>query len=65
MTKQQHLDLASSHNAAARLALRRIVNNPGDWKSWEEYKSESKLANKHYGIARGMGTREIKKYCSC
>lgn len=61
MTEAEHRNLYREHNANAREALHRFVNDMNDRASWEEYLSERKLANKHYGIANAMWTKSMKK----
>lgn len=50
-----HMSIAHEYRYAAKAALRQFMD--GDHDSWSAYKENSKLANKHYGIAQAMLTR--------
>lgn len=54
-----HNDLRKEHAGKAQAALRAAESRKQ--KDWEEYKRESKLSNKHFGIAQAMFTRKHGK----
>ena len=66
MTREEHLNLWREHSAkrdAAMKAWSELLNthdilNAEVQKYWNEYKAESKLANKHWGIAAAIFTRK-------
>lgn len=66
MTRVEHLNLYREHNVkkiAALKAYREGIGNDEIPKSelqkyWDEYKSERKLADKHWGIAAAISTRQ-------
>lgn len=50
------------HSELARAALQRCIESGcNDMEAWEEYRRESKIASKHYGIANAMYTRKYGK----
>lgn len=62
MTRKEHYELWLEHSAKARAAIHKFATSyPTDWDKFTEYRREDKLANKHYGIARAMWTKEVKK----
>lgn len=61
MTQQQHYNLWEEHRAKASAALKAFINDGSRTDLWEEYKSESKIANKHWGIAQAMFTKKYGK----
>lgn len=67
MTRQEHYNIFKEHHKKAMDAVTNFINT-NDRKYFSEYKEESKIANKHYGIARAMSTKETKKIlesCLC
>ena len=56
MTQKQHYDLWEIHRTLASTALKTFVET-GRKELWQEYKTESRLANKHWVIAQAMFTR--------
>ena len=62
MTRKEHLDAWLDHWAKSCAALERFNANVHDADAWAEHKAEYKLANKHYGIAQMMLTKQMKKY---
>lgn len=61
MTMEQHYSLAKEHRDKSIAALNEFTANH-NWDKWQEYKTEYRLANKHYGIASGMHTKKIRKW---
>ena len=64
MTREEHFAEADRQHGKAIAALHKARFSEVDhfdWDAWEEYKRLSKAANKHYGIAHAMWTRNIKK----
>lgn len=66
MTREEHFELYKEHNKKAMAALRECSKDGygWSWDKWNEYKVESKLANKHWGISQAMRTKQIKKLYS-
>lgn len=62
MTSEQHIELWHEHKDKALKALEAYRCDIHDFTLWEEYKAESKIANKHYGIARAMWTKRNNKF---
>lgn len=60
MTRQEHKDIGDKHRRLAIQAIKSFGDTL-DWKYWREYIAESKLANKHHGIAQAMYTRELNR----
>ncbi len=60
MTRAEHLTLWKQHVDRSMKAVSRYIESH-DISDWEEYKEESKLANKHYGIASAMFTKARRK----
>lgn len=60
MTREQHMERCIEFRNKSMLALTKCVEHFNQT-DWEEYKKYSKLANKEYGIARMMLTKEMKK----
>lgn len=64
MTREDHYKLCCEHRQNALDAIRELQKNvPAKKKAdlWDDYRRESKLANKHFGIAQAMHTREMKR----
>jgi bisphosphoglycerate-dependent phosphoglycerate mutase len=60
MTRSEHIEMSKKYRAASIDALhefQRTMNR----KFWDDYKENSKLANKHYGISQAMWTKEMKR----
>ena len=62
MTSEQHIDLWKQHRSNAMKALKAFQLDIHNEALWLEYRAESKIANKHYGIARMMWTKRNKKF---
>lgn len=61
MTRKQHYNLYMEHNKLAKAALEQFIADHSRVDKWNEYKAESKIANKHWGIEQAMYTKEMKK----
>ena len=61
MTREEHHALGKQYRDQAIQAIRKFQEtlNMADF---EEYKQNTKLANKHDGIASAMFTRQMNKY---
>ncbi len=57
MKREAHLETGSWYRECALRAIASFRETM-DRKYWEDYKTNSKLANKHYGIAQAMFTRK-------
>ena len=57
MTRAEHNDLGKKYRVLAIQAIS-LFRETLDFKYWEDYKLNSRLANKHYGIAQAMFTRK-------
>lgn len=60
MTAEQHWEEHKIHFTKSQTALHGFIETH-DWKYWEEYKAEWKLANKHEGICKAMRTKQYKR----
>ena len=60
MTREAHLELRDKYRECAIQAIA-AFRDTMDKKYWEEYKTNSKLENKHHGIAQAMFTRKYGK----
>lgn len=58
--KEAHMNEWRIHGEAAVRELS-AFNDTGDYEHFQNYMIESKLANKHFGIACQMYTKRIKK----
>ena len=57
MTREAHLEAGSRYRECAIRAIASFRETM-DKKYWEDYKANSKLANKHCDIAQAMFTRK-------
>lgn len=62
MTSEKHIELWNEHKGKAMKALKAFREDIHNDAFWKEYLAESKIANKHYGIARMMWTKRDKKF---
>lgn len=60
MTREAHLELSFKHRELAIQSIRSF-HRTMDRKDWEDYLTNRKLADKHYGIAQAMFTRKYGK----
>lgn len=64
MTRDEHITIYSEHKDKAIALLRKsnLALEQGQYKDsrklFDEYLAESKIANKHWGIAQAMWTRK-------
>ena len=61
MTREEHVNLWREHNNKAMSALRNFRDNVRRDEFWQEYLRESRIANKHWGIAQMMFTKKFGK----
>lgn len=66
MTAQQHLDLANQYHDEAMMHLNAVSSATvagldAPMEHWKEYTRLNKLANKHYGIWKGVSTRKLNR----
>ena len=61
MTMAQHYEILEEHRTKATEALHKFAEDISRTDLWEEYKSESKIARKHWGIAQAMWTKKHGK----
>ena len=61
MTREEHRALGKKYREFAIQAIQRFGETKKQ-EDWEEYLFNSRLANKHDGIASAIFTRQMKKY---
>ena len=62
MTREEHLRLWEEHSEIAMKLLRESYTGERfDWAKYTEYLMEQKIANRHYGTASAMYTKEMNK----
>ena len=62
MTIQQHLDKWQEHSNIAQEYLRRAIESqPFGWAFYWAYMDEQRIANRHYGTAQMMRTKQINR----
>lgn len=61
MTRAEHITESQKHREAAIALIKKFRTDTRDTETWEQYKKETKLANKHWGIAQAMWTKEMKR----
>ncbi len=61
MTREQHMAAYREHTVYAMDALNYLKKYGHDDAIWKAYKAENREANKHYGIAQAMMTRETNR----
>lgn len=60
MTYDEHIAAWKHHSNAAIIHIHSFTID-GLWTEYEKYKEHAALANKHFGIAQMMSTKEINR----
>lgn len=61
MKREDHMKEAHKLQEEAMNHLNKVSAANGLGTDWVEYKRLSRMANKHFGIAKAISTREINK----
>ena len=62
MTREQHLNEYRAERAMAKECIAMACeSHPFSYDAFQEYKTHDRLANKHWGIAQAMWTRQQNK----